>query len=234
MKVTILVPTLNEIIGMRQIMPRIKPEWYDQLIVLDGGSKDGTVEYAKEKGYQVYIQKEKGIRKGYNESLPLIQGDILVTLSPDGNCIPELIPELVAKVKEGYDMVVASRYYKGAKSQDDDWITSFGNWLFTNTVKVLYGGNCTDVMGIYRAYRTQIIYDLEVHKDEGFESLENIFKTRGGWEPLLSVRALKRKLKIAEIAGDEPKRIGGDRKLQVLRWGALYYCQFFRELYFWR
>ena len=49
----------------------------------------------------------------------------------------------------------------------------------------------------------------------------------------MSVRALKAKLKITEIPGDEPERIGGDRKLQVLRWGAAYYLQFIRELWFW-
>lgn len=44
----------------------------------------------------------------------------------------------------------------------------------------------------------------------------------------------KAKLKIAEIPGDEPPRIGGETKLQVLRWGAAYYFRFIRELWFWR
>ena len=39
---------------------------------------------------------------------------------------------------------------------------------------------------------------------------------------------------IGEVAVGEPERIGGDRKLQVLRWGAAYYFQFWRELWFWR
>ena len=40
-------------------------------------------------------------------------------------------------------------------------------------------------------------------------------------EPVNSVRAAKAKLKVAEIPGDEPPRIGGEPKLQVLRWGRL-------------
>ena len=51
MKVTLLVPTLNEIHGMKSIMPRVKPEWCDQILVLDGQSTDGTAEYAKKQGY---------------------------------------------------------------------------------------------------------------------------------------------------------------------------------------
>lgn len=234
MKTTLIILTLNEIDGMRAIMPQIDPNWYDQLIILDGGSTDGTIEYAKEQGYFVYVQKEKGIRFAYREVLPYIEGDVVMTFSPDGNSIPELLPDLIAKMKEGYDMVIVSRYLGNAKSEDDDIVTGFGNWLFTNTVNFLHGGNYTDVMVLYRAYKTQMIYDLDLDKDESFALPEKMFFTRISWEPLMSVRALKRKLKVGEIPGDEPPRIGGERKLQVLRWGAAYYFQFFRELWFWR
>jgi glycosyltransferase involved in cell wall biosynthesis len=234
MKVTLIVLSLNEVNGMREIMPQIDPDWCDQIIILDGGSTDGTIEYAKEQGYFVYVQKEKGIRFAYREVLPYIEGDVVITFSPDGNSIAELIPDLIAKMKEDYDMVIVSRYLGDAKSEDDDIVTGFGNWLFTNTVNFLHGGNYTDVMVLYRAYKTQMIYDLDLDKDESFALPEKLFFTRISWEPLLSVRALKRKLKVGEIPGDEPPRIGGERKLQVLRWGAAYYFQFIRELWFWR
>ncbi len=234
MKVTLLVLTLNEKEGMQQIMPRIKKEWYDQLLVLDGGSTDGTVEYAKETGYDVYVQKQKGFRHAYIEALPLIEGDVVVTFSPDGNSIPELIPELVNKMREGYDMVIASRYLDGARSEDDDILTGFGNWFFTKTVNLLHGGHYTDAMVIFRAYKTQVIYDLELDKEAGYALAEKLFRTKISWEPLLSVRAAKRKLKVAEIPGDEPARITGERKLKILKWGAAYYLQFFRETFFWR
>ena len=155
-------------------------------------------------------------------------------MSPDGNVIPELIPKIVEKMAEGYDMVIGSRYYHGAKSEDDDLITAFGNWLFTGTVNLLHGGRYADAMGIFRAYKTQVIYDLELDKDEAYATPEKLFHTLISWEPLLSVRAAKRKLKVAEIPGDEPARIGGERKLQILKWGAAYYFQFIREIFIWR
>jgi hypothetical protein len=89
-------------------------------------------------------------------------------------------------------------------------------------------------MVIYRAYKKQIVYDLELNHDEGYALAEKLFRTRISWEPLLSVRAAKRKLKIAEIPGDEPPRIGGERKLKILKWGAAYYFQFLREVFCWR
>lgn len=219
---------------MKVIMPRVKKNWCDQIIILDGGSTDGTVEYAKSEGYFVYVQKKPGFRHAYNEVLSYIEGDVVITFSPDGNSVPELIPRLIEKMKEGYDMVIASRYLDDAKSEDDDVVTAFGNWLFTTTVNLLFKAKYTDVMVIFRAYKTKFIYELELEKEESHALPEKIFNTRISWEPLLSVRAAKRKLKIAEIPGDEPERIGGERKLQILRWGGAYYFQFLREVFFWR
>ena len=122
-------------------------------LVVDGGSTDGTIEWARENGYEVYVQKQKGIRNGYLEAWHLVRGDVVITFSPDGNCVAEAIPRLIAKMREGYDMVVASRYLDDAHSDDDDLVTGFGNWLFTRTINVLYRANYTDVMGIYRAYK---------------------------------------------------------------------------------
>ena len=234
MKTTLLVLTLNEIEGMKAIMPRVKKEWCDQIIIVDGGSTDGTIEWAKEQGYFVYVQRQKGFRHAYTEVLPYIEGDVVITFSPDGNSIPDLIPELIDKMKEGYDMVIASRYLGGAKSEDDDIITAFGNWLFTKTVNMLHTGHYTDTMVIFRAYKTKLVYDLDLNKEEGYRLAEKLFRTNISWEPLLSVRAAKKKLKVAEIPGDEPPRIGGERKLKILKWGAAYYFQFIREIFCWK
>ena len=234
MKITLLVMTLNEIDGMKVIMPKINKKWVDQIIIVDGGSSDGTIEWAQKNKYELYVQKKKGFRHAYNEVLPLVKGDVILTFSPDGNSIPELIPDLITKMQEGYDMVIVSRYLETAKSYDDDIITAFGNWLFTKTINILHGGKYTDAMVIFRAYKTKIVYDLELEKEEGYRLVEKLFSTQISWEPLLSVRAAKRKLMVGEIPGDEPDRIGGERKLKIIRWGGAYYFQFFRELFIWK
>ncbi|NQV55660.1 MAG: glycosyltransferase [Rhodospirillales bacterium] len=234
MKVSLLVMTLNEIEGMKSIMPRIDRSWVDQILVVDGGSVDGTVDWARKQNYEVVEQTRKGLRWGYNEALPHIRGDYVITFSPDGNSIPDLLPQLTAKMAEGYDMVIVSRYLDNAISDDDDLVTAFGNWLFTKTINLLHGGCYTDAMVMYRGYRTKLFEELELTGDQGFSTPEKLFCTNIGTEPLLSVRAAKRNLKIGEIPGDEPARIGGSRKLQVIRWGSAYMFQVVRELFFWR
>ena len=219
---------------MKVIMPKIGKDWVDQIIILDGGSTDGTVEWAEQQGYFVYHQRERGLRFAYREVWPHITGEVVITFSPDGNSIPELIPALVARMREGYDMVIVSRYLQNAKSQDDSWLTGFGNWLFTTTINVLHRGHYTDAMVIYRAYKTELARTLDLDKDVSHATPERLFHTRISWEPLLSVRAAKRRLKIAEIPGDEPPRLGGKAKLQVWRWGAAYLFQIIRERFWWR
>ena len=56
MKTTLLVMALNEIDGMKAVMPKIDPGWVDQIVVCDGGSTDGTAEWAREQGYTVHVQ----------------------------------------------------------------------------------------------------------------------------------------------------------------------------------
>jgi len=232
MTVTLVLPVMNEIDGVKAIMPQIDPSWVDQILFIDGQSTDGTLEWIKENGYEYVVQQKKGMRNAYMEALPQIRGDVMLTFSPDGNSVAELIPACIEKMKEGNDMVIVSRYKDEAKSYDDDTVTGFGNWMFTNVlINLLHGSKYTDAMVIYRAYRKDIIYELGLQKDEAYEVEEKLFNTNVSWEPLLSIRAARKKLKIAEIPGDEPARIGGERKLQVLRWGAVFLFQTFREIF---
>ncbi len=226
MTVTLLVVAWNEIEGMKAIMPQVNKEWIDQILVLDGGSTDGTVEYSKEMGYDVYIQKEKGLNNAYREVWPLIKGEYVITFSPDGNSPAEDIPKLIEKLKEdNYDMVIGSRYYGGIKSEDDDIITAFGNWLFTGTINFLFKANYSDAMTIYRIYRTELFNTLELNKESTYKLFEKMYFTNIGVEPILSARFAKEGFKSADIQSPEPARIGGERKLQIVRWGLAYMTQ---------
>lgn len=217
MKVTLALFTWNEIDGMRAIMPQIKPEWYDQLIIVDGGSTDGTLEFAREKGYPIFVQKGKGSGSAFLEMMERVTGDIVIPFSPDGNSVPEKIPELTAKMKEGYDIVICSRYLEGAGSDDDDLVTAFGNKMFTGLVNLLYRGHITDLLVMYRAIRTGLVKELGINTQTN------------AWGTQLLVRAMKKGKKIGEIPGREPPRIGGKRKMNPLKHGSFELLMILRE-----
>ena len=174
----------------------------------------------------------RALRDAHQEAFAHVRGDIVVTFSPDGNSVPALIPTLARAVADGADMAIASRYLPGAKSDDDDAITALGNWTFTRLINLLHGGRYTDAFVMFRAYRTKLFWELGLDRDEGYAP-ERLFRTVIGVEPLLSIRAAKAGLRIVEMPGDEPARIG-TRKLQVFRWGGAYLLQTLREVYHWR
>ena len=59
---TLLLLTLNEIDGLKVIYPKINRKLFSNIVILDGGSTDGTIEWAKENRIDLYIQKQKGFR----------------------------------------------------------------------------------------------------------------------------------------------------------------------------
>jgi glycosyltransferase involved in cell wall biosynthesis len=223
MKFTLFIPTKNEIEGMKHVMPRIRREWVDEILVVDGNSTDGTVEYCLEHGYRVVQQSGKGLGPAYWDCFDQAEGDVIIAFSPDNNSVPELIPLMIEKIREGNDLVIASRYKDGAKSEDDDIVTAFGNWMFTKMAHILYGGNVTDLLVMYRAFKKDLVTSLQLTRSK-----------HAYFEQELVIRALKSGLKVAEIPGDEPARIGGVRKMQVWYNGPMVLFGVLRELFVFR
>lgn len=210
MKVALIAPTLNEIDGVKEVFPKLaklRGNVLDEIIVADLNSTDGTIEYAKECGFRVHHQKIRGYGAAFMETLELTDADIIIEFPPDGNNMPEKIPDIVNKVKEGYDMVIGSRYCDGAKSYDDDVITRFGNWMFTTMINVLFGAHYTDTLVGFRAYRRDAL--KKVH-----------LSTRGlSWTAQQSIQFVKAGLKVTEVGADEPARVGGVRKMHPVKTG---------------
>ena len=202
-KVSLFILSLNEIEGMKVVLPRLKKEWFHERIICDGGSTDGSIEYAESLGFTVIRQKNKGILAGVQEGFDATTGDAVIFYTPDNNMIPEKIPELIAKMKEGYETVCCSRYLDGAKSEDDHAVSAFGNWMFTKLLNVLFRTNFTDVLGGYRIFRRSLIEELDIEFSLAF--------------PLpLNTRCTRKNIKITEISGDEPERIGGQSSRSIL------------------
>jgi glycosyltransferase involved in cell wall biosynthesis len=220
MKTTLFLPVKNEIEGLRLILPRIRREWVDEIVVVDGNSTDGTYELCQEMGFKVVRQRTDGICGAYWECLEIAQGDAIIPFSPDNNSIPELIPDVVAKLRQGYDMVVVSRYLPGARSDDDDRVTRFGNWMFTGLVNLLFGAKYTDSLVMFRGFRTHLVKDLAL--DE---------KGLPVFEIQLGIRCAKAGRRVVEIPGSEPKRIGGVRKMRPLYNGAAVSYVIVKELF---
>lgn len=219
LQVTLILPTMNEIDGMKWLMARLKKEWYDELIVVDGGSVDGTIEYCKANNYPFFIQSGRGLTNALIEAFKRSTKDIIVVISPDGNSLPEFIPQVAEKIRQGNDLVIASRYLGSAKSYDDDFFTGIGNKIFTAMINFLFRAHYTDTLVIFRAYRRDAIEKMRLCEQEKLGWLKKRFPLMNSWEVGSSIRSAKLKLKVCDISVDEPKRIGGQRKMSIIRNG---------------
>ena len=210
LKATLVILTLNEIAGMKTIMPQVKQEWVDEILLADGGSTDGTCEYAKELGIKVVNQKTKGRGEAFRVGASEAKNEILVYFSPDGNEDPNDIPKLIGKIREGYDMAIASRFSNDSESKDATLIRRIGNNMFTLAINILFGTRLTDAVNGFRAIRKSVMLDL--HTDS------NQFEI----EIQMTMRCARKKYKITEIPTFEGKRIGGEAKLHTIRDGYAY------------
>lgn len=203
--ITLLIPTLNELHGLRMLLPGIDRSLFDDILVIDGGSTDGTVAFAEAEGLRVERQKRPGLAFGVFDAIAPMKTSHVIEFSPDGNCKTEHLAELVEKLRQGYDLVTVSRYLPPAVSADDTPITAFGNFMFTRLIRMLGKFPVTDSLGIFRGYRCDVVraYDFE-HYLAG-----------PVLEPLVTGICCIHGLKIAEIPGDEPARVGGASKMSV-------------------
>jgi glycosyltransferase involved in cell wall biosynthesis len=219
LKSTLAVLVLNEIEAIQKVLPQIKREWVDEIIVVDGGSNDGTIEYCESLGYAVLRQSQRGYGRGMMELIDRAQGEIIIEFMGDGNCKPETIPLLVAKINEGYDLVIGSRYMAGARSYDDTFITRLGNWGFTQLINIAFRAHYDDAMMGYRAYRKSAFRQLEM------DSPGLCFPTQG------SIQFARFGFKTAEVPSDEPARLGGVRKAKNFSTGLELCAMIGKELY---
>ena len=151
----VVIPTLNERDGLTRILPL---KGADQVIIVDDGSTDGTVEFVERFQSAVLIQRgeKKGIVSAYIDGMKeaLSKGaQYIVVMDGDGQHDPRFLERMYeAAVTSGTDLLLGSRYMDGGK---DEGFTKFrmlvskgANYLF----KVSVGGYVNDATTGYRVY----------------------------------------------------------------------------------
>ena len=150
--VTVVIPTLNEAEGIRSVIEEIKEIGIKNILVVDGGSTDGTVEIAESAGAVVVRQLGRGKADAVKTALSLVKTPYVVFIDGDYTYPARYIPEIVSKLKEGYDEVIGARRLiePGAMTP----VFAFGNRVLTTWFNLLFGTKLTDVLsGLYALRR---------------------------------------------------------------------------------
>ena len=100
MSTALIVLTLNEIDGVKNILPKIDQKLVNEILVVDGGSTDGTIEHVKKLGYKIIIQSIKGHGGAILTGVQNTKSDNIVFFGPDGNHDVNEIKQLIKKIDD--------------------------------------------------------------------------------------------------------------------------------------
>jgi hypothetical protein len=201
---TLVLLTLNEIDGLRLLWDELPVAAFARTVAVDAGSTDGSRAFLQERGIPVLDQPIPGRGVAFRVAAEATDTERLVYYSPDGNEDPADILRLDDLVAGGFDLAIASRFAPGAVNEETDLLRMRArvNQALTATANRLFnrGAPVTDTINGFRAVRRM-----------PFLSLGTTVK-RFPIEYQISIRAMRRGWRIAELATREGQRAGGESK----------------------
>lgn len=152
MRVTVVMPAKNEAEGLRKTLPLLRAQLPEaELIVVDDGSSDGTALVTTDAGARALTSPySMGNGAAIKRGARAAAGDVLVFMDADGQHDPAHIPRLLAKLEEGYDMVVGARDGSGQANAG----RSAANAFYNKLASWMTGKPIADLTSGFRAVRT--------------------------------------------------------------------------------
>ncbi len=207
MKVSVVIPTLNEEKNLPIVLKELKEmKCVSEIVVVDGYSGDGTVKIARKFGCRIlYDRKGKG--SALRAGMKAAKGDVVINMDADCSMIPREILLLKAGIEAGYDVCMGSRFIQGGGTEDMPIFRKLGNKFFVSIVNLFWHKKYSDLCYGYRAFRKSAVRKLELKRD-GF-----------GIETEISIKAAKGELKVLEVPSFEKARKYGKGNLRSFRDG---------------
>ena len=148
---SIILPAKNEAEGLRQTLPALRARFPEaELIVVDDGSTDATAAVAIEHGAQVLSSPySMGNGAAIKRGARAASGETLVFMDADGQHGAEHVAALLAKLEDGYDMVVGARDASGQANVSRGLANAFYNRLSS----WMTGHKILDLTSGFRAVR---------------------------------------------------------------------------------
>jgi len=214
----------NELQGCKTDVPELPREEFDEIFAIDGGSTDGTVEYLESQTIPVYRQDKPGINGAFAHAVRKSSSDAIVVFFPKGTMPTEDLLEFRPALESGYDLVVASRFVKGGRNEEDRRAIRTRKWgvcalaLFASLVWRREGHFVRDVLHGVKGFTVSAFRQMDL-LDHGVSiDLEMV------------IRSYRLRLKRFEFPTVETPRLYGETHFKILPTGKELLKCLFREM----
>ena len=207
-KISVVVPAMNEEKNIGQVLSEL-PDDLHEVILVDGNSKDNTIEAARQAYPEIRVTTQSGRGKGdaFRTGFAAVTGNLIVMLDADGSADPAEIVRFVEALEAGADFAKGSRYMDGGGSADITKLRSLGNTVLSGTANMLHGTEFTDLCYGYNAFWARCLPFISLDVP-GFEV-----------ETLINLRMASAGMKIVEVPSYEKLRMHGESNLNTFRDG---------------
>jgi glycosyltransferase involved in cell wall biosynthesis len=201
---TLVLLTLNEIDGLRLLWDQIPVDQFNTVLAVDGGSTDGTRAFLSERNVPILDQPIPGRGVAFRVAAEASRDARIVYYSPDGNEDPADIERLDDLLLAGNDLAIASRFAVGSINEETGWarprarVNQTLSWMANSLFN--HGETVTDTINGFRAMHRRAFLDMDTSVK------------RFPIEYQISIRAMRRRWRIAELATIEGQRAGGESK----------------------
>ncbi len=197
--ITIIIPVYNEVESLRELHNELSSVLIGnnnyELLFIDDGSSDGSIELLKELAntddYIKVIQfyRNYGKAAALAEGFKVSSGDYVITMDADLQDDPAEIPNLVAKLEEGYDLVSGWK-----KTRHDPWTKRWPSKFFNFITRLMTGVKIHDFNCGLKIYRQSVVKTVEIY---------------GGRHRYIPALAGQKKFKVSEIVvNHRPRKFG--------------------------
>ncbi|MAH82641.1 MAG: UDP-glucose--dolichyl-phosphate glucosyltransferase [Flavobacteriaceae bacterium] len=198
MKVSIIIPALNEEKSIASVIKSI-PKVYDKLIVVDNGSSDNTSKIAGQNGATVLYEENIGYGSACLKGIDFLSKnppDVLVFLDGDYSDYPEEISKILNPIfKDNFDFVIGCRNKNLRESGSMTPQQIFGNKLACFLMSIIYNSKFSD-LGPFRAIKWDTLNSLKM-EDKTY-----------GWTVEMQLKVLIKRIQYCEVPVRYRKRIG--------------------------